>query len=94
MNFIQWYAMGVVVLLMLFSWDTYNKSNYSIKIAANEVYDTLVRRADALSTSVLLITALAGPLLVLVIAYFIFRAWLDSLAVDEDDNRIYPWSKE
>ena len=93
MNFLQWYGMGIVILLMLFSWEAYNTHN-SIKEAGNEVYDVFIRRADILSTSALLIAALFGPLLVLAIAYFIFRAWQDSLAVDEDDNRVYPWSKE
>lgn len=93
MNFIQWYGTGVVILLMLFSWEAYNTNN-SIKEAGNEVYDVFIRRADILSTSALLIAALAGPLLILAIAYFIFRAWQDSLAVDEDGNRDYPWSKE
>ena len=93
MNFIQWYGSGIVILWMLFSWQAYNTHD-SIRKAAYEVYDVLIRRADILSTSVLLISALAGPLLVLAIAYFIFRAWQDSLGVDEDGNRDYPWSKE
>ena len=93
MNFIEWYGAGIVILLALFSWQAYD-TNVTIKKAAYEVYDIFIRSADALSTSVLLIVALLGPLLILAIGYFEFRTWQNSLAVDEDGNRDYPWSKE
>ena len=93
MSFLQWYGMGIVILLMLFSWEAYNTHN-TIKKAANEVYDVFIRRGNVLSTSAILIAALFGPLLILAIGYFIFRAWHDSLTVDEDGNKDYPWSDE
>jgi len=93
MSFLQWYGIGIVILLMLFSWEALITNN-TIKKAIDEVYDVFIRKADKLSTSVLLIVALFGPLLLPAIGYFKFRSWQDSLAVDEDDNRVYPWSKE
>ena len=93
MAFLEWYGSGIIILIVLFCWQAIETTD-TIKKAADEVYDVFIRRADMLSTSVLLIAALFGPFLVLWILYFIFRAWQDSLAVDEDDNRIYPWSKE
>jgi hypothetical protein len=93
MSFLQWYGIGIVILLMLFSLEAF-KSNNTIKKAIDEVYDIFIRRADKLSTIVLLIVALFGPILIPAIGYFKFRSWQDGLAVDEDGNRDYPWSKE
>lgn len=93
MNFLEWYGSGIVIILVLFSWQAYSTCA-TIKKAADEVYDIFIRRADGLSTSVLLIMALFGPLLLPAIGYFKFRSWQDGLTVDEDGNRDYPWSKE
>jgi uncharacterized BrkB/YihY/UPF0761 family membrane protein len=93
MSFLQWYGSGIVILLALFGWQAYTL-NDTIRQAVDEVYDIFIRKADVLSTSILLILSLLGPLLLPAIAYFKFREWQDSLAVDEDGNRDYPWSKE
>ena len=93
MNFFEWYGSGLVILLILFAQQAYRVYG-TIKKAAYEVYDILIRGADKLSTSVILLVALLGPLLLPIIAYFQFRSWQNGLAVDEDDNREYPWSKE
>jgi len=92
MNFFEWYGIGIVILLILFAQQGY-RDYRTIKKAASEVYDIFIRRADKLSTSVILLVALLGPLLLPMIAYFQFRAWQYGLAVDEDGNRDYPWSE-
>lgn len=93
MNFFEWYGSGLVILLVLFAQQAYRDYG-TIKKTMNELHDVFILRADKLSTSVILLVALFGPLLLLIIAYFQFRAWQDGLAVDEDGNRDYPWSKE
>ena len=93
MSFLTWYGIGLVILFVLFAQQAY-RDNATIKKAAGEVFDIFIRRADKLSTIVIFTVALLGPLLLPIIAYFQFRAWQNSLAVDEDGNRDYPWSKE
>ena len=93
MNFFIWYGIGLFTILALFSVQAYSESR-SIKVAADEVYDILIRKADLISNGLLLAVAWLGPLLILAIAYFQFRAWQDGLAVDEDGNRDYPWSDD
>jgi hypothetical protein len=93
MNFFEWYGTGIVIIIALFSWQAY-KDNDTIAKAADEVYDIFIRKASVISSSILLIVTLLGPLLLPVIVYFIFHAWRDGLAVDEDDNKDYPWSDE
>ena len=93
MNFFEWYGIGLLILLILFAQQAYRDFG-TIKKATDEVYDIFVRKADKLSTTVILLVALFGPLLLLIIAYLQFRLWQNGLAVDEDGNRDYPWSKE
>jgi len=93
MNFFEWYGTGIVIILALFCWQAYTLNDTIMK-AVDEVYDIFIRRADGLSTSLLLVLALLGPLLIPAIAYFKFREWQDSLAVDDDDNIDYPWRDE
>ena len=93
MIFLQWYVIGVAIVVLLFVQQAI-RDNVTLKKAYDEVYDLFIRRADKLSTVILLLVALLGPLLIPAIAYFQLRSWQDSLAVDEDGNRDYPWSKE
>lgn len=93
MSFLIWYASGLVIMLTVFAWQAI-KDNPTLAKAANELYNIFIRKANKLSTSVLLLFALFGPLLLIALAYFRFRTWQNSLAVDEDDNRDYPWSKD
>ncbi len=93
MNFFEWYGIGIVIILATLSWQAYEDKN-TITEAVAQMHDIIIRKADALSTGILLIVALLGPLLLLAIAYFKFREWQDGLAVDEDGNRDYPWSDE
>lgn len=93
MNFFEWYGTGIIIILVLFSWQAYVLHD-TLKKAANELYDVFIRKANMLSTVCLLVVALLGPLLIPIIAYLKFRDWQDGLAVDEDDNKDYPWSKE
>lgn len=93
MSFLEWYGTGIVIIIALFSWQAY-KDTDTIAKAADEVYDIFIRKASVISTGILLIVTLLGPLLLPAIAYFVFRAWHDSLPIDEDDNKDYPWSDE
>ena len=93
MNFFEWYGIGIAILFVIFAKQSY-ESNSTIKDAAFEMYHIFIRKADVLSSGILLLAALLGPLLVPIIAYFEFRAWRDNLAIDDEDNRDYPWSKE
>lgn len=93
MSFFIWYGIGFVLLFLVFAQEAY-KSNPTIKQAADEVYDIFIRRADMLSTGLIFVAALLGPLLLPTIIYFQFRSWQDGLAVDEDDKREYPWTKK
>ena len=93
MIFLQWYGIGVIILILL-SVQQAIRDNDTLKAAAREVYGIFIGRAETLSTVVLLLVALLGPLLIPAIGYFVFRNWQNSLAVDEDDKLVYPWSKE
>ena len=93
MNFFEWYGIGLVILLILFAQQAYRDFR-SVKKTAFDLYDTFIRRGDVLSTTVILVTALLGPLLLLIIAYFQFIAWRNGLSVDENNNVEYPWRKE
>ena len=93
MNFLVWYGIGLIILFVLFAQQAYMDYR-SIKKAANDLYDTFIRRGGALSTGVLLVAALFGPLLLPMIAYFKFRTWQNSLAVDDEGKLDYPWRKE
>ena len=93
MSFFEWYSIGFVIVFILFAQQAY-RDYRSVKKAAFDMYDTFIRRADILSTSVILITCLLGPLLLPIIAYFQFRSWQNGLAVDDEGNIDYPWSKD
>ncbi len=32
-----------------------------------------------------------GPVLTVMVVYWFCRGWLDSLPIDDDDKRVYPW---
>jgi len=93
MIFLEWYGIGIAILFVLFGWHSYESTD-TLRGAAMKTYDMFMRDADVVSTGILLIVALLGPLLLPAITYFKFREWQDSLAIDEDGNRDYPWSDE
>ncbi len=95
MNFLGWYGIGVATIIITLWVEAYRHA-HSMKFrqAFSEVYEILIRKADMLSTVLLSLVALLGPVLPFIVAYFIARNWYDSLAVDEDDNKDFPWTKD
>lgn len=93
MSFLTWYGIGVATIVLTLFYETYSDSR-NIKHALKELYETLVSKAGPLSTTLLGLVSLFGPLLPFIFAYFIGRNWYDSLAEDEDGNKDYPWSND
>ena len=93
MNFLIWYAIGVLTLLVTFFVQGCVDAPKGKRIsrATSEMYDIFVKRADKLSTVLLGIVALLGPLLPVIFAYFIARNWYDSLAINDDGTKDFPW---
>ena len=96
MTFLEWYGIGVATIVLTFLIEGYRNSYRDMRIrrAFNEVYEILVTKADMASTIVLGLVALLGPVLPFAFAYFIVRNWYDALAVDDDGNKDYPWTKD
>ena len=96
MNFLGWYGIGVATIVLTLLIEAYRHGCKEMRIrrAFSELYDILIRKADVLSTVLLGLVALGGPLLIVAIIYFVTRNWVDSLAVDEDGNRDFPWTKD
>lgn len=92
MNFLTWYGIGVATIFITFLQQTWRDNG--LQSGLQEMYDTFVKRGDWVSTMLLLLLALGGPLLIVAIIYFVTRNWLDSLPVDDDGNRDYPWTKD
>ena len=90
MGFLTWYGIGVATLFVTFAQQAARESG--VVNGAREMYDVFIRRGDVVSTSLLLLLALAGPLLIVGIAYLVGRNWYDSLPVNDDDTKVYPWS--
>lgn len=93
MNFFEWYGIGVATIVLTLFYETYSDRR-NIKQALKELYEILVSKANTVSTILLALVALFGPLLPFIFAYFIARNWYDSLPVDEDDKKDFPWSDD
>lgn len=96
MGFLGWYGFGAATIVILLFVEAYrnNRRDRRIKHALSELYNILFKKADWLSTGILLLMALGGPLLIIAIIYFIVRNWYDNLDTDDDDKKIYPWNDD
>ena len=96
MNFLGWYGVGVATILLTLLIEAYRHGHRDKRIrrALSEVYEILIGRADMLSTIILLLVSLLGPVLPVAFAYCIARNWYDGLTVDDDDNKEFPWTKD
>lgn len=96
MNFLQWYGIGVTTIMLTLLIEAYRHSHRDMRVrnALSEVYQILIGRANILSTILLLLVSLFGPMLPVIFAYLIARDWYDGLTVDDDDNKEFPWTKD
>jgi len=93
MNFLAWYGIGVATIALTLLIESL-RHGYNLGRSFYELYDVLVKRADALSTTLLGLVAFLGPLLPVIFAYFVARNWYDSLPVNDDDTKDFPWNKD
>ena len=93
MIFLGWYGIGAATIVILLLVESYINSR-SISIAFRELYEILISKTDILSVTILLLVALLGPLVSVGIAHFMVRAWYDSLPVDDNDKKDFPWTKD
>lgn len=73
MNFYIWYGSGVLILLVAMFQSIVREDG--IQKALKEFNYLFVRNGDMFSTGLLLVIALFGPLLLVVIAYFLWHNW-------------------
>ena len=96
MNFLIWYGIGIATIMITLFIEScrHNPKTRRIRQSFSDLYSILYKEADWFSNILLALFALLGPLLLVIFAYFITRNWYDSLPVDEDNKRAYPWSKD
>jgi len=94
MNFLTWYGIGVATIVVTLFIEAIRHSPRGLRFrrAFNELYRILYKKADAVSTVILVTAALLGPILPIIFVYLITRNWYNDLPIDEDDKKIYPWS--
>ena len=96
MNFLIWYGIGLATVVITLFVDAllHSPKDRQIRRAFYELYNIFYKKADLVSTTILVVISLLGPLLTVIFVYFITSDWLDTLAVDENNKKIYPWSGE
>ena len=65
-----------------------------IRWSFSGVYEILFTKADLVSTTLFALLSVFGPILPVMFVYFIARNWYDDLPTDEDNKKVYPWSKD
>jgi len=89
MTFLAWYCTGVITLISTFWIEAYRRGygGHGLKYAFYQIYEILVKKASILSTFLLAVTALLGPLLILLFAYFIIHNWYYGINIDEEGKK-------
>lgn len=100
MNFLTWYGIGIatIVITLFIEALTYSPKGHRIRQAFYELYSIFCKQTDLVSNVIVVATvvvvALLGPILLVIFAYLIARNWYDSLPIDDEDKKVYPWSSD
>lgn len=80
MNFLIWYGIGIATIIITLFVEAflYGPKDRRIRRAFYELYKILYKKADAVSTVILVVAALLGPLLTVIFVYFIINNWLNT----------------